>query len=393
MYKRFNNNFGYFFKQIATIDFDKFYNVRMRIVMHLAMWFLFFLLSYLYYFIELKLSSFLSLAISLRTILSNMAVFYFFFYVFPRFFFSRNIFLNIVTSLLGFYISVILWLLVNHSILYILYINGIEITKGALSGAISKNGKQSLVNALSYKTVISNMSSVIEILAPAFFIKILFDIVRLYGNLLKVEKQNSHLEIQNINIEKDFLKAQLNPHFLFNTLNNLYGLTVKKNDKAPEVVLNISDIMGYTLYESNSEWVSLEKEVDFICNYFALEKMRHQEDTDINLNILGKEFLYKHNIAPLLTFTFIENAFKYGLKSDNPFLNINIDITENNFNFSIENDILSNKISKSATYSFGGIGVENVKKRLNLIYPDHHQLNIQNQNNRYKVDLKIKLKK
>lgn len=80
------------------------------------------------------------------------------------------------------------------------------------------------------------------------------------------------LEIQNIQIEKDFLKAQLNPHFLFNTLNNLYGLTVRKDNLAPELILNLSDIMSYTLYESNTEIVRLEKELDFIKNYIALEK-------------------------------------------------------------------------------------------------------------------------
>nr|WP_305050716.1 histidine kinase [Elizabethkingia bruuniana] len=94
----------------------------------------------------------------------------------------------------------------------------------------------------------------------------------MYNRTLKLQQQKMEVEIQNINMEKNFLKAQLNPHFLFNTLNNLYSLAIKKDNQTPEVILNLSEMMSYTLYESNTEKVSLDKELDFIKNYFELEK-------------------------------------------------------------------------------------------------------------------------
>ncbi len=143
------------------------------------------------------------------------------------------------------------------------------------------------------------------------------------------------IEIQNINMEKDFLKAQLNPHFLFNTLNNLYSLTLKKDNQAPEVILNLSDMMSYTLYESNTEKVTLTKELEFIQNYFNLEKMRYPADKNIRLNISGDVDAKGLYIAPLLTFSCIENAFKYGLKTtEGSFIFLDIKVKDSLFIFS-----------------------------------------------------------
>ena len=203
----------------------------------------------------------------------------------------------------------------------------------------------------------------------------------------KFQKEKTEHEVKNINIEKDFLKTQLNPHFLFNTLNNLYGLTVKKSDLAPEVVLNLSEIMSYNLYESNTEKVSLEKELDFIRNYVELEKMRYSTEKDIQLKIEGEENALGLLIAPLLTFTLIENAFKYGLKSKQPFINILIKIEKTAFSFIIENDAIFNENSNA----YGGIGLENVKKRLQLIYPEKYEMNIGTENNIFTATLKIAL--
>mgnify|MGYP006176424597 CR=1 FL=1 len=141
------------------------------------------------------------------------------------------------------------------------------------------------------------------------------------------------------------LKGQLNPHFLFNTLNNLYGLTVRKDNLAPELILNLSDIMSYTLYESNTEIVRLEKELDFIKNYIALEKMRYADETNIQVMIEGQTAgLF---VAPLLTFTFIENAFKHGLKTKNAFVKLDIKI-ENNVNIE---DVRKNYYANYNEYS------------------------------------------
>lgn len=243
------------------------------------------------------------------------------------------------------------------------------------------------IEVFSVDYYIKNILWVLFFLVPFFFLKTLMELAKTYSSALKFQKEKSELEVKNINIEKDFLKTQLNPHFLFNTLNNLYGLTVKKSDLAPEVVLNLSEIMSYNLYESNTEKVSLEKELDFIRNYVELEKMRYSTEKDIQLKIEGEENALGLLIAPLLTFTLIENAFKYGLKSKHPFINIQIKIEKTAFSFIIENDA----IFKENSNAYGGIGLENVKKRLQLIYPEKYEMNIGTENNIFTTTLKIDL--
>ena len=205
---------------------------------------------------------------------------------------------------------------------------------------------------------------------------------------MKISKQNSQLQIQNINIERDFLKSQLNPHFLFNTLNNLYSLSLKKDNKIPDVILNLSDTMSYTLYESNAERVPLTKEIDFIKNYIELEKMRHGTQKNISVTFPTEEDCLGKMIAPLLTFSLIENAFKYGLKNkDKAFVNLKIEIRDDTFTFNIENDYINKFESKKV----GGIGLENLKKRLQLIYPEKHNLRITNEENKFLVKLEIEI--
>ncbi|WP_228420675.1 sensor histidine kinase [Chryseobacterium arachidis] len=285
--------------------------------------------------------------------------------------------------------SIYIWLSVNYFQFVILHYFGIDIHEGALKEIISKNAKQPYFKAISYQNVFGNAMLVIYSFSPPFFVKILFDISRLFNRTIYFQKQTLDLKLQNLNIEKDFLKAQLNPHFLFNTLNNLYGLVVKKDPSAPEAIINISDLMAYTLYESNTEKVPVQKEIDFIQNYFYLERMRYSADKDITLEISVEDDIDNIQIAPLLSFTFIENAFKYGLKSaENNFLKISIDIVNNIFYFAIENNKEKNSVKKT---SFGGIGVKNVEKRLNLIYPDNHELITEDRESSFFVSLSINL--
>ncbi|MDY0930790.1 sensor histidine kinase [Chryseobacterium sp. CFBP8996] len=329
-----------------------------------------------------------SLLMTLRGTVNNMVVFYLFFYLaVPRIFKSKA--WSILLILLSIPFSIYIWLSVNFLQYNILHYLEIDILEGPLKGLISRNATQTYAQALSYKNVFGNAMLVIYSFSPPFFVKILFDITRLFNRTIYFQKQTSELELQNLNMEKDFLKAQLNPHFLFNTLNNLYGLVVKKDPSAPEAIINISDLMAYTLYESNTEKVPIEKELDFIQNYFYLERMRYSADKDITLDISIPDNLENIMIAPLLSFTFIENAFKYGLKSKNDnFLKINIHIVNNIFYFAIEN----NKEKKSIkTTTLGGIGVKNIEKRLKLLYPYNHKILIEDRETSFFVSLSINL--
>ncbi|WP_229351396.1 sensor histidine kinase [Flavobacterium chungbukense] len=325
--------------------------------------------------------------LTIRMALVNIIVFYMIFYLLLPKIFSGNKTRIIILLVFLFPLSIFVWMAVTYFISLFYNALGLEITFGELKGVIKMSAQQSFLEAVSLKRMLSQTIIIISLLSPFCFAKILVEIAKLYHNKFQIEREKMALEIQNIQIEKDFLKAQLNPHFLFNTLNNLYGLTVRKDNLAPELILNLSDIMSYTLYESNTDIVRLEKELDFITNYIALEKMRYAEETDIQVHIEGQTAgLF---VAPLLTFTFIENAFKYGLKSKNAFIKLDIKIENNTFWFSLEND--SEEVAGDSR--FGGIGVENARKRLELLYPNQYELEIIRRENSFKVDLKIVLRK
>ncbi len=373
--------------QNFLLEFERFYNRSPKIISHFLMWFVFSVLLFVYYRFDSKITYFECFIMTFRAFVSNAVIFYGFFYLlFPKIKGFRITYFLIITSVL-IPVSIYVWLIVNNSMFRLYHFLGWEIKTGRFAGMIKIFANQNMNEVIGIEAFLSNVMLVIYILSPFFFVKILFEIVRIYNKTTQLQQQKLEVEIQNINIEKDFLKSQLNPHFLFNTLNNLYGLSVKKDDSAPEVILNLSDIMSYTLYESNSEKVPLEKEIDFIKNYFELEKMRYPKDKDIQLEISGEGQISGLFIAPLLTFTFIENAFKYGLKSQNPFIKQEVIINDNQFLFIVEND----KEKLSEKNKFGGIGIENIKKRLQLLYPNQHQLEIKNLENSFRIELKINL--
>lgn len=381
---------GYFLDKVASLNFDQFFNNRNRVLLHILMWLGFSVLLFLSYVIGYHLVYFDALLLTVRMALVNIIVFYMLFYLLLPKIFSGSKTRIIVFLILVFPISIFVWMASTYFISLLYYALGLEVDFGELKGVIKMSAEQTFLEAVSLKRMLSQTIIIISLLSPFCFAKILVEIVKLYHKKFQVEKEKMALEIQNIQMEKDFLKAQLNPHFLFNTLNNLYGLTVRKDNLAPEIILNLSDIMSYTLYESNTEIVRLEKELDFIKNYIALEKMRYADEANIQVDIEGENQTAGLFIAPLLTFTFIENAFKYGLKStQNAFVKLDIKIKNNTFWFSLENDF----DESFTTDNFGGIGVENARKRLELLYPNQYELEIKRLEKSFKVDLKIVLRK
>ncbi len=204
--------------------------------------------------------------------------------------------------------------------------------------------------------------------------------------------ERQELEKQTMQSELRFLKSQINPHFLFNTLNNLYALTLKKSDKAPEIVIKLSEMMRYMLYECNEKRVLLSKEIHYIQNYIDLESLRQGKNVDISLEVNGAP---GHRlIAPLMFTPFLENSFKHGLSNliEQGYVKIQLNVVGEMVDFYIENSkpdqpptsIHRNKKS-------GGIGLVNVQKRLNLVYPDNYELQIKDTPNSYAVNLKIQL--
>lgn len=196
--------------------------------------------------------------------------------------------------------------------------------------------------------------------------------------LLKLEEEKKTMELK-------VLKNQLNPHFLFNTLNNLYTLTLKKDDKAPEVIAKLSEILDFVLYRCNDDYVSIEKEITLIENYIALEKLRYNEN---RLDILFTKNIQESNkISPLIILTFIENAFKHGVvnETEKAEILLNLESKKGEIIFSIENTKPQNELTKISDKS--KIGLENVQKQLDLLYPKKHQLQIEETQTNFKVKL------
>lgn len=182
------------------------------------------------------------------------------------------------------------------------------------------------------------------------------------------------------------LKSQVNPHFFFNTLNNLYGL-MEKDSKEREMVLKLSDMMRYSIYEGQKDWVSLKQELDYLKNYIELQGIRYHKKSDVQFNSEIENPQAK--IMPLLFIILVENAFKHGLENleKDAYIHINLTEKDNNVNFIIENNF-----ELQQTPNTEGIGLKNLKRRLELVYPNKHALSFDVNTNSYKVKLSLKLK-
>ncbi|MDE5424310.1 histidine kinase [Ancylomarina sp. DW003] len=203
-----------------------------------------------------------------------------------------------------------------------------------------------------------------------------------------IEKEKNRLELKFKEVQLEFLKEQIHPHFIFNMMNNLYALVNESTALSREVIVRLSDLLEYMLYECNTEKVELSKEVKFINNYIELEKIRHDESfnvkTDFPKNISGIK------IAPLILFPFIENAFKHGLKQTNKdFISMKLEITSPKIQFSINNYKHDTALAEDKPKKSKGLGLKNVRERLELLYQNRYDLQISTDNNIFEVKLKI----
>lgn len=228
-----------------------------------------------------------------------------------------------------------------------------------------------------------------------FFTAYLFTIPLLFSILLKFfnqwnkdEKRKLKISSKKVTSELQSLKNQINPHFLFNSLNSIYSLTLQNSETAPDAVMMLSDLMRYMLYETNEDNVPLRKEIEYIENYIDLQKLQIANSENIKLNVHGK--VSNQKISPLLLISFIENAFKYGTDfSGNTKIDIDIYVKGNELQFKCEN-IIGNR-TEASNKEYGGIGIKNTKERLNLSYPNGHWLAIKENENTYQVKLNLKL--
>lgn len=203
---------------------------------------------------------------------------------------------------------------------------------------------------------------------------------------LNVQAEESKLiNEQKLSTELKYLKAQINPHFLFNALNNIYSLSYLKSDKAPEGVLKLSNMLRYVLEDCQADHVRLGSEIEYIQNFIDFQQMKSPEPQNISFDYSDTDQSFM--VAPMLFITFIENSFKYSKieSGEEAFVKINMKTDTNGLSFEISNSVLQKGIAKSGS----GKGIENVKQRLTILYPDLHDLRILVKENEFKVKLKI----
>ena len=281
----------------------------------------------------------------------------------------------------NWYILIPTYLAKNHILMYIICVLAtlcvIALVQSPLDYYIFPEFNQSMAALYTPERLLQYMLSGLVIIFISSGLKVT-------GNYIRNERRNKILENQKLATELAFLKSQVNPHFLFNTLNNIYSLAYKQSPETPDAIMKLSLLMRYMLYESNDNLVSLQKEVEHLQNFIDLQKLRLREQTIIKFRTEGD--LESKQIAPMLLMTLVENAFKHGLVSKNEIgISLDLKVTDQELLFSTVNNTSSHK--KGA---FGGIGLENMKQRLHLLYPGRHKLTFEERDGTFYASLKLK---
>ncbi|CAN5366526.1 histidine kinase [soil metagenome] len=247
-----------------------------------------------------------------------------------------------------------------------------------------------LITFYNYPREYANSSRfIIQISLITLFIVIFVAMLRFAEDWFFLEAKRKEVENEKLTAELNFLKAQINPHFLFNTLNNLYYLAFTKSENTTEVIAKLSQMMRYMIYDSNHPKVLLSKEIEYMQNYISLERLRLNNEIKICFEVNGDPGNIK--VVPLIFITFLENAFKHGVSNNNPeaWVKVKIKIDGEECLYTVENSKAYNK--KSDIEEKSGIGLQNVNRRLDLSYPDQYKLNVDDHNGQYSVQLKLNL--
>lgn len=217
------------------------------------------------------------------------------------------------------------------------------------------------------------------------FVIILSTMVNMTYRALKRQKKVGDIENERLNTELMVLRDQISPHFFFNTLNNLYALSLEESKETPKMILKLSEMMRYTIYDCNTTYVLLSNEINYLDNYISLQQIRFHQEANITFDRqISNAFA---EISPMVLIVFLENAFKHGVDGteSSAFVKMDISASDSQIHFKLQNSI--GAVQEGA----GGIGLANVKKRLDLIYGKRHDLQIANDDNVFSVHLRIDL--
>lgn len=227
--------------------------------------------------------------------------------------------------------------------------------------------------------------SINRTLSTCFFLLLLGGMIRLAYSFLKNQNEKRNLENANLNAEVNFLKQQINPHFLFNTLNSIYSQAHARSENTEFSILKLSELLRYSLYDSGADKVALAEDIQYINNYIDLQRLRLSPKVKLLYNVGG--YMEGKFIAPLLLINFIENAFKHGISYTQPsVVTIDIKIFEETLTLTV-----SNPIVETDSFAPGGLGLKNVTRRLELLYPNQYKLLFHHSGDQYTVNLKVPL--
>jgi two-component system, LytTR family, sensor kinase len=348
---------------IRNIEYNKF--ERNRWLWHLVFW-----VSYVLFFTILYGSFdndyYREFMVLIELLPFKIAVTYLMLYVFvPKFLLRKKYFLFAI-----FFIITSITFGVPYRLISYYYLYPIYWPEHAFS-----------LHPLNVAKIIKSLVSIYTVTAIAILIKL---IKLAFHNQQETNKLNS----EKLEAELKFLKSQIHPHFLFNTLNNLYALTLKKDDKAPEIVLKLSELLDYMLYECNVPTIDIKREISHIENYIDLEKIRYGDRLKVDFINNGK--LSDVKIAPMLILPFVENAFKHGASGEieSPWIKIDLSIDDKQLVLNVENSKETRAIVDDQGYT-EGIGLKNVKRRLELLYKNNYKLDVVDKGKAYLVVLKL----
>lgn len=350
----------------------------LTVIAHIAAWACFFTLPYLVFFPRMRDAQFTMSDHMIASIVCNNVFLVLFYYLntqllIPRLLMKEKwglyIFLIISTLLIFLFVpKQIAGLIANpeqHGIQHFPQPNN--------AGRMHVRGKRPLVEPFN--------------MAIFFLVFTVGTCIAVIQRWLRTEENRKETESEKLNTELSFLKSQINPHFFFNTLNNIYSLAIVKSDKTAPAVMKLSSIMRYILTETTQHLVPLQNEVDFIHNYIDLQEVRLTEKTKVEFSAIGE--IENKLVAPLLFIPFVENAFKYGVSTKSAStIKIYIEALKDSIIFSVVNYIVP---SENTMMENTGIGINNVKRRLELIYPSKHVLTHTVKDNHYHVHLEIKI--
>lgn len=336
---------------------------RIPIRYHLLFWLVYFVFNFLR-FATINNDYWYSLKSNLIEFPLNIVITYFtIYYLIPRYILKKKY----LKFFLLFTLSLALFYLVRTGLNYIL------VTENIWPEA---QGNQEPFTAI----------HIVELVIGAIYVIALVSAIKLTYDWVNEKKRNDDLQRVQLETELNFLKSQIQPHFFFNTLNNLYALVIKKSPNAPNVVMKLSEIMQYVLYEVKEPKIGLMKSINYLYSYLELEKLRYGERVKSEINIDGN--IDDIEIPPLLFLPFLENCFKHGTKHHED-INVRIDfaVKDNFLFFTVTNNFVKNN-DKDAKH---GIGINNVKRRLQLLYGQAYSLKTKSKGDLFTVNLKLPL--